>query len=265
MAIKQVAILKKFDVLSVFMSDHVDKRLNYIRFWQFSGENIKTALRIRVRMEQLIQENGYVGDTAPYGYKLCGLGWINKHGIEMHDLLIDPKESEAIKMIFQLYCEEDMSPYRIAMHLTQQKTLTRREVQWNAAFVRNVLDNISYTGILKYGALQTERFPHLQITSDKMYLYAQKKLRACCLAESCLTYSQHWNAVLLQNRPYCMHCGKSMTVTRTPKAIHKRGGTVTAYDRMKYICINKSNFKQCTDQKNYSAWRIDQLILAAVE
>ncbi len=34
---------------------------------------------------------------------------------------------------------------------------------------------------------------------------------------------------------------------------------------MKYICINKSSFKPCIGQKNYSARRIDQLILAAVE
>ena len=154
-AIKQAAILKKFDVLLVFMFDrlgrrddetpfvvewfvkngiavwsvmegeqrfenHVDKLLNYIRFWQSSGESIKTALRTRVRMEQLIQENGYVGGTAPYGYRLCKLGRVNKRGFEVHDLLMDPAKAEVIKTIFRLYCKEDMGPYRIAVHLTQQ-------------------------------------------------------------------------------------------------------------------------------------------------
>lgn len=146
-AIKQAAILKKFDVLLVFMFDrlgrrddetpfvvewfvkngiavwsvmegeqrfenHVDKLLNYIRFWQSSGESIKTALRTRVRMEQLIQENGYVGGTAPYGYRLCKLGRVNKRGFEVHDLLMDPAKAEVIKTIFRLYCEEDMGPYK---------------------------------------------------------------------------------------------------------------------------------------------------------
>ena len=145
-AIKQAAILKKFDVLLVFMFDrlgrrddetpfvvewfvkngiavwsvmegeqrfenHVDKLLNYIRFWQSSGESIKTALRTRVRMEQLIQENGYVGGTAPYGYRLCKLGRVHKRGFEVHDLLMDPAKAEVIKTIFRLYCEEDMGPY----------------------------------------------------------------------------------------------------------------------------------------------------------
>ena len=32
---------------------HVDKLLNYIRYWQASGESIKTSIRVKTRMEQL--------------------------------------------------------------------------------------------------------------------------------------------------------------------------------------------------------------------
>ena len=298
-AIKQAAILKKFDVLLVFMFDrlgrrddetpfvvewfvkngiavwsvmegeqrfenHVDKLLNYIRFWQSSGESIKTALRTRVRMEQLIQENGYVGGTAPYGYRLCKLGRVNKRGFEVHDLLMDPAKAEVIKTIFRLYCKEDMGPYRIAVPLTQQGELTRRGTQWNAASVRNILGNAIYTGIRTYGAIQTERFSHLQIVSDELYLCAQQKLQACRLEEPRPLRSQHWDAVLLKDRPYCMHCGKPVTVSRNRKSRRKRDGTVAVYDRMKYICINKNAFEPCTGQRNYSARRIDQLILEAV-
>lgn len=232
---------------------HVDKLLNYIRFWQSSGESIKTALRTRVRMEQLIQENGYVGGTAPYGYRLCKLGRVNKRGVEVHDLLIDPVESEVVKTIFYLYCKEDMGPYRIAVHLTRQEILTRRGGQWNAASVRNILSNEIYTGIRKYGAVQTERFSHLQIVSDELYLCAHQRLQACCLKEPRPIRSHHWDTVLLKDRPYCTHCGKPLTVTRNRKTRRKRDGTVTVYDRMKYICINKSSLKPCVGQRNYSA------------
>ena len=119
-AIKQAAILKKFDVLLVFMFDrlgrrddetpfvvewfvkngiavwsvmegeqrfenHVDKLLNYIRFWQSSGESIKTALRTRVRMEQLIQENGYVGGTAPYDLTVANNSNVALENFYLHD------------------------------------------------------------------------------------------------------------------------------------------------------------------------------------
>lgn len=161
-AIKQAAILKKFDVLLVFMFDrlgrrddetpfvvewfvkngiavwsvmegeqrfenHVDKLLNYIRFWQSSGESIKTALRTRVRMEQLIQENGYVGGTAPYGYRLCKLGRVNKRGFEVHDLLMDPAKAEVIKTIFRLYCEEDTTKYYTITDTKQFTGLPRND------------------------------------------------------------------------------------------------------------------------------------------
>lgn len=37
---------------------------------------------IRVRIEQLVQENGYVSGIALYGYNLCRFGRINKRGVE---------------------------------------------------------------------------------------------------------------------------------------------------------------------------------------
>ena len=128
----------------------------------------------------------------------------------------------------------------------------------------NEFDNAIYTGIRTYGAIQTERFSHLQIVSDELYLCAQQKLQACRLEEPRPLRSQHWDAVLLKDRPYCMHCGKPVTVSRNRKSRRKRDGTVAVYDRMKYICINKNAFEPCTGQRNYSARRIDQLILEAV-
>lgn len=97
---------------------------------------------IRVRIEQLMQENGYVSGIALYGYNLCRFGRINKRGVEVHTLRIDHKESEAVKTIFRLYREGDMVSYCISMYLTRQKILTRREAQWNVASVYNVLGDI---------------------------------------------------------------------------------------------------------------------------
>ena len=95
--LQKAAVEKKFDVLLVFMFDrigrkedetpfvvewfvrqgvevwsvkegqqrfdtHVDKLLNYIRFWQASGESIKTSIRTRTRMEQLVKEGHFKGE-----------------------------------------------------------------------------------------------------------------------------------------------------------------------------------------------------------
>ena len=101
--IQQAAMEGKFDILLVFMFDrlgrrddetpfivewftkqgievwsvnegqqrfdtHVDKLMNYIRYWQASGESLKTSVRTRTRLEQLTGEGHYTGGTVPYGY-----------------------------------------------------------------------------------------------------------------------------------------------------------------------------------------------------
>ena len=65
---------------------HVDKLLNYIRYWQASGESIKTSMRVKTRMEQLTQEGHYTGGGVPYGYRLEQQGRINKKNRGVYDL-----------------------------------------------------------------------------------------------------------------------------------------------------------------------------------
>ena len=62
---------------------------NYIRFWQSSGESLKTSIRTRARMEQLIQKFGFVGGMTPYGSLLCQLGRTNRRGFDINDIMID--------------------------------------------------------------------------------------------------------------------------------------------------------------------------------
>ena len=58
--------------------NHVDKLMNYIRYWQASGESIKTSIRTKTRLGQIVQEGRFRGGTAPYGYQLVKRGRIGK-------------------------------------------------------------------------------------------------------------------------------------------------------------------------------------------
>ena len=49
---------------------HVDKLMNYIRYWQASGESIKTSVRTKTRLGQIVQEGRFRGGTVPYGYRI---------------------------------------------------------------------------------------------------------------------------------------------------------------------------------------------------
>ena len=138
--IQQAAMEGKFDILLVFMFDrlgrrddetpfivewftkqgievwsvnegqqrfdtHVDKLMNYIRYWQASGESLKTSVRTRTRMEQLTGEGHYTGGTVAFGYKRVRLGRVNKKNQEVCDLVIDEAEAEIVRQIFAQFRE----------------------------------------------------------------------------------------------------------------------------------------------------------------
>ena len=60
--------------------NHVDKLLNYIRFWQASGESEKTAIRVRSRHSQMVQDGQWRGGLVAYGYRLEFQDRTNKKG-----------------------------------------------------------------------------------------------------------------------------------------------------------------------------------------
>lgn len=66
--------------------NHVDKLLNDIRYWQASGESIKTSVRTKTRLERLTESGFYIGSSVAYGYCLDERGRTNKRNKEVFDL-----------------------------------------------------------------------------------------------------------------------------------------------------------------------------------
>ena len=147
--IQQAAMEGKFDILLVFMFDrlgrrddetpfivewftkqgievwsvnegqqrfdtHVDKLMNYIRYWQASGESLKTSVRTRTRLEQLTGEGHYTGGTVAFGYKRVRLGRVNKKNQEVCDLVIDEAEAEIVRLIFHKYVYEGYGAQKLS-------------------------------------------------------------------------------------------------------------------------------------------------------
>ena len=159
--VQQAAMEGKFDILLVFMFDrlgrrddetpfivewftkqgievwsvnegqqrfdtHVDKLMNYIRYWQASGESIKTSVRTKTRMEQLTQEGHFTGGCIPLGYRLEHKGRTNKRNQDVGDLVIDPDEAEIVKLIFQKYLCEGYGAQRLCRYLAEQGITNRK-------------------------------------------------------------------------------------------------------------------------------------------
>lgn len=125
--LKEAAQRKDFDILLVFMFDrigkiddetpfvvewfakhgievwstqegqqcfnsHVDKLMNYLRFWQASGESEKTSIRIRNKMQQMMLEGLYTGGSVRFGYHLVDSGLVNRKGAKIRKYEIDSAE-----------------------------------------------------------------------------------------------------------------------------------------------------------------------------
>ena len=167
-AIKELALKKEFDILLVFMFDrigriadetpfvvewfvkngievwstqegeqrfdnHIDKLLNYIRFWQADGESVKTSVRTKTSLGQMVEAGHYKGGHAAYGYDLVKSGRFNKRKHELYDLRVNPSEALVVKLIFDKYTNEGYGTQRITTWLNEQGYRARTGKPWHAA------------------------------------------------------------------------------------------------------------------------------------
>ena len=244
--------------------DHVDKLLNYIRYWQSSGESIKTSIRTRTRMEQLTREGFFTGGTVAYGYKLCKLGRTNKRGIEVHDIIINQSEAAIVKEIFSLYTKDGIGTYSIATYLNKKGLVNGLGKTWKHTSIQSILKNETYTGIIKFSNAQSNVLPRL-IIIDRDTFEESKMLQEI---NSHITASRRNPAykekVLFGELVYCLCCGKKMTVTRSAKKHIKKNGEVKIYEKLSYICKNNSGNCPCGKSKRYSCKIIDPLLIGAI-
>lgn len=291
--LKDEALLQRFDILLVFMFDrlgrrddetpfvvewfvkhgiavwsvnegeqrfdtHVDKLMNYIRYWQASGESEKTSIRVRLRQEQMIQDGHFRGGMIPYGYRLEYTGRANKKNQPVHDLVIDPFTSENVKLIFSLVSSQGYGANRIAMYLNERNILPRTaNAHWHASSIRAILRNPIYIGIMRMGACCSERsFAQYRIISDEQYEAVQKIMLERSLSHT-LTRSIPYrtdNAYLLTGLLRCGSCGSrlcgaTMSSKRASAQCHRRY----------YRCYTSSVHRGvCNGQRCYAANRIER-------
>lgn len=295
--IQQDATLGKFDILLVFMFDrlgrrddetpfvvewfvrngidvwsvsegqqrfdnHVDKLMNYIRYWQASEESIKTSVRTKTRLAQIVQEGRFRGGGVPYGYRLEKQGRLNKKNNEVNEILIDEKEAAVVQQIFSLYVNHGYGSQRIATSLKEQGVLTRKGENFVNCTIQNMLKNESYTGIIKSGETKSEPFPHLQIIDPLLFDRAQRIMmqRGRNFQERRVPMNTK-GASLLSGNLFCGHCGARLTLTTNGKKYLRKDGGVTMTPRLRYVCYNKTRHPElCNGQTGYTSRKLDGII-----
>jgi DNA invertase Pin-like site-specific DNA recombinase len=247
--------------------NHVDKLTNYIRYWQASGESIKTSMRTKTRLGQIVREGRFRGGVAPYGYRLEKRGRFNKKNHELYEIVIDEDEAAVVRKIFELCVMRGYGSQRISTYLTEHGARTRKGANFTNITVANMLKNIAYTGVLRSGETVSEAFPNLRIIDDELFQTARN-----IMAQRSATYKDRrvplntTGMSLLSGNIFCGHCGARLVVTTNGKKyIRKSDGEATTTPRTRYVCYNKTRHReQCDGQTGYTVHILDKIVDAVI-
>lgn len=294
--IKQLAINKEFDILLVFMFDrigriadetpfvvewfvkngiqvwstqegeqrfdnHIDKLLNYIRFWQADGESEKTSIRTKTSMGQLVEEGHFKGGIAAFGYSLVKTGRYNKRKHEVYDLIIYESEAMIVRLIYNKYINDGFGSWRIANYLNDNGYRTRNGRKWVQASVRTILSNLTYTGVLRCGNSRSDVIPDLQIITQEQFSTVQDIYKSRRLCDSPHVPMNTRGQSLLAGNVYCGHCGSRLNLTTNGRYRKRKDGSIDKAPRVRYSCYGKTRKRtECDGQTGYTMKKLDSIV-----
>ena len=271
--------------------EHIDKLLNYIRFWQNEGESKKTGMRVHDTMVEMVKEGKFVGGKAPYGYKLVLSGEISNHGRALHKLVIVPEQAEIVRMIFSYAVNKGMGFQKIAKTLNETGIPAPTTSEWKSGTIRSILMNPVYMGYVAYNRRKSgrenythldrkdwtyakEQNPDLMIVSQEVWERAQeirearkKKINESKQATNEL-YMEQYNVpfstrgrLALTGLVSCGYCGAKLK--NTGYANHWTCKT-TGEKKVSYVgrygCPN-----QCRQRSSYSQDYLESIVFSAAE
>lgn len=293
--IQQYAIEKKFDVLLVYMFDrlgrrddetpfivewfvqqgievwsvmegqqrfdnHVDKLLNYIRYWQASGESIKTSIRVKTRLEQLTEKGLYTGGSVPYGYRIEKMGRTNKRNKEVYDLLIDEDAAQIVRLIFYKYVNEGFGAQRISRYLMEMNIRKADGNDFPNTSIISMLKRRIYTGVITNGDAESAFIPELQIIDQATFDRAQELMKARTQKRNEVPLNLAGQSLLVGN-VYCGHCGNRLTLTTSGRQRVNKDGSVHSEVRARYGCHYKVRHPdKCNGQSGYGVPKLDAIM-----
>lgn len=255
---------------------HIDKLMNYIRFWQASGESIKTSIRVNEKHSQMVEAGQYRGGTVPFGYKTEKSGKFNKKGKELLKVVIDPEEAEIVRWMYDLVDQEGYGQYRIAQMLNEKGIKTKKGKPWASNSVNVLLRNPIYKGYMVYArgtdkeVISNQQIPELMIVDEAKWERVQairesrnpentKNKQAQNIIQSTKS------SLLLIGMVRCGHCENALTTTWNTKKYTMKNGTIKYYRKPKYRCSGKALQKvKCSGQTIHAQSRLEGLVLDEV-
>ena len=297
--LQKAAIKKEFDILLVYMFDrmgrrddetpfvvewfvnngievwsaiegqqrfdtHVDKLLNYIRYWQASGESIKTAIRVKTRMEQLTESGYFTGGTVPFGYRLEKNGRTNKRNQDVSDIVKDEDTAQIVQLIFRLYVHEGYGAQRISHYLSEHGITRPDGRDFPNTTLIKILKNRMYVGIIHNGDMESEPIPALQIIDQQTFDAVQELMTDRKTPRTGTPNTLRGQSLLVGNI-YCGHCGNKLTLSTSGTKRLMPNGSIERRTRARYQChFNVRHPGQCDGQSGYGVKVVDNIVDRAI-
>lgn len=243
--------------------NHTDYLLNYIRYWQASGESKKTSIRTKTALGQMVKEGRFRGGTVPYGYCLEKTGKFNKHNKEISCLVIDEKEAQAVRTMFDLCVNYGYGRSRIACYLNEHGIKNRKGEKWCETTIGIMLHNVQYIGVLRSGDSISSPFENLRIISSEVFEAAQNIMRQRSIsnkADRVISLNTKGQS-LLSGNIFCGHCGGRLVLTTNGKVVRISNGEAKGVKRIRYICYNKTRkHMECDGQTGYTMHIVDEAV-----
>lgn len=253
------------------IADHTDLLINYITFWQSSGESKKTSMRIKEIIEQMNEEAKYTGTTPPYGYETYDTGvrhW--KYDKNVKDMRINEEEKKIVEIIFDLYISKGFGVSRIANYLNSSGYKARNGKNFRINTIFSILKNPIYTGIKRYNV--RDKSNHDKVLPKEEWRYSKKREDWAFIDEDVFNKVQeimklrkdkqgtlpNKGKLLLNGIAICGYCGSKLYSDVTRTSYELKDGTKKERIIRRYRCSNARTSDVHHDKSLYASEKHDK-------
>lgn len=211
-----------------------------------------------------VSQGNYIASSPPYGYNKV---WIKEGKEEYPTLAINEEQALVVKMIYNMYVNDDMGYVNICHTLDDLGIKPPKSEHWSPPTVRDMLTNITYTGMVVWnrrkevvvvedseiiktrpraihGDYLIYKGKHDAIISDELFEAAQAKKGRNHRAKSTTKIRNP-----LAGLVYC-RCGRAMALRQNKKSgvdknlprllcddqVHCGTGSCTFEEMLKHVC-----------------------------
>ena len=243
-----IEIFEKYNVSFISITERFDtstpagRLLRNIMLTLAQFERELTSERTKDKLFERAKKGMWNGGNPPYGYER-----------KDKKLIINKKEAEIVRMIFEKYIETG-SINRVYDFLKEKNIKNRQGKIFSKARLAFILRNITYTGKIKYAG-QIYQGIHQPIISQELFELAQKTHKRR------IRKFRIYRDFLFGGLIKCKECGYTMSACFTNKW---REGKMRRYYYYRCNSTKKKSWQACSTQQ-VSAERIERYILENLE